>query len=99
MKLQLRLTTKVENKHGCATPATSTRALRRWLNAASPFHRQVIHAPTAESGPLTVYRRRMGAFDDIADGVVAAITAGDSTALGELYADDVWFGTTPMALR
>ena len=37
----------------------------------------------------------MGAFDDIADGVVAAITAGDSTALGELYADDVvvWHNT------
>jgi ketosteroid isomerase-like protein len=37
----------------------------------------------------------MGAFDDIADGVVAAITAGDSAALGELYADDVviWHNT------
>ena len=37
----------------------------------------------------------MGAFDDIADGVVAAITAGDSEALGELYADDVviWHNT------
>ena len=37
----------------------------------------------------------MGAFDDIADGVVAAITAGDSEALGNLYADDVviWHNT------
>ncbi|NBQ51391.1 MAG: nuclear transport factor 2 family protein, partial [Marivivens sp.] len=37
----------------------------------------------------------MGAYDEIADGVVAAITAGDSAALGELYADDVviWHNT------
>lgn len=37
----------------------------------------------------------MGAYDDIADGVVAAITAGDSAELGELYADDVviWHNT------
>ena len=37
----------------------------------------------------------MGAYDNIADGVVAAITTGDSAALGELYADDVviWHNT------
>lgn len=42
-----------------------------------------------------MYRLYVGAFDDIADGVVAAITAGDSAALGELYADDVlvWHNT------
>lgn len=37
----------------------------------------------------------MTAIDDIADGVVAAIAAGDSEALAELYADDVvvWHNT------
>ena len=37
----------------------------------------------------------MGMIDDIADGVVAAITAGDSQALGALYHDDVvvWHNT------
>lgn len=42
-----------------------------------------------------VYGLAMSTCDEIADGIVAAITAGDSAALGEWYADDVviWHNT------